>query len=60
MEDVIDVLISMGATQVIYNETKLDCEDAVLSFNFNGKECAVCSGATHSATGFLTCDVSDL
>ncbi len=58
MEDVIDVLISMGATEVVY--ARPHREDAVLLFNFNGKKCAIVAGVTHSATGFLTCDVSDL
>ncbi len=59
MEDIIDVLISMGATEVEYDESNLDYEDGTLSFKFNGKDCAIVSGATHSDTGYLTCDVSN-
>lgn len=59
MEEIIDVLIVMGATRVIYNEHNDGEDDESLTFIFNGKQCKILSGGCHGGIGYLTGDVSD-
>lgn len=59
MEDLIDVLILMGATQVIHDTPVDEFGDESLSFKFNGKCCWLGSHSANTGAGYLSCDVSD-
>lgn len=59
MEDIIDVLILMGATQVAHDEPRNEFMSESLSFEFNGKDCWVGAEAANTGAGYLVCDVSD-
>jgi hypothetical protein len=58
MKDIIDVLILMGATQVIHDVPKNEFMSESLSFNFNSKNCWIGAEAANTESGYLVCEVS--
>lgn len=59
MKDLIDVLILMGATQVVHDTPNDEFKSESLSFKFDGKCCWLGSYASNTGAGLLSCDVSD-
>ena len=57
MEDLVGVLILMGATQVAHNKPSDEFEGESLSFKFGGKCCWIGSHAANTGAGYLSCDV---